>query len=242
MNIMVNLSKVEIEKNYKQIQDHIREALDTSGRSEDSVKIMAVSKGFPLSFVELCLEAGITLFGENRVLEADQKYSHFLDRVELHLIGHLQRNKAKNAVNLFRCIQSIDKIETAEVLNKCASRQRKKMDILIQVNTSLEETKFGYTDTDKLYRELEKMLALDQIRICGLMTIAPFTKEEKRLRECFSGLKALFTKIRDDFALPAFTVLSMGMSNDYKIAVEEGSTLVRIGTALFGARRGYYEQ
>jgi pyridoxal phosphate enzyme (YggS family) len=238
---MVNLSKDVIEKNYISIKQSIAEAALRSGRSINDIQIMAVTKGFPLSFVELSVQAGIGLFGENRVLEADQKYSHLLDQVELHLIGHLQRNKAKKAVGLFRCIQSIDKLETAEVLNKYALSQGKTLNILIQVNTSMEETKHGYTDPDKLFRELEKLQNLNQLCITGLMTIAAFTKDEKKLRSCFIQLRELFDMIKKRFSLPQCTVLSMGMSHDYMIAVEEGSNLVRIGTALYGTRRGYHD-
>ncbi|MBN1797482.1 MAG: YggS family pyridoxal phosphate-dependent enzyme [Spirochaetales bacterium] len=237
---MVNLSKEVIEKNYLSIKHHVEEAAVKSGRSIEDIQIMAVTKGFPLSFVELSVQAGISLFGENRVLEADQKYSHLLGQVELHLIGHLQRNKAKKAVSLFRCIQSIDKLETAEVLNKYAQSQGKKINILIQVNTSLEETKYGYTDTDKLYREMEILQNFSQLHVTGFMTIAALTKDEKKLRTCFIQLRKLFNNIKERFSLPQCNVLSMGMSNDYIIAVEEGSNLVRIGTALYGTRRGYY--
>jgi len=241
IHLMVNLSKDVVEKNFLSIKNCIAEAVVKSGRSIDDVQIMAVTKGFPLSFVELSVQAGISLFGENRVLEADQKYSHLLDQVELHLVGHLQRNKAKKAVSLFRCIQSIDKLETAEVLNKYAQSQGKKINVLIQVNTSLEETKYGYTDPDKLYRELEMLQSLSQLRVRGLMTIAAFTKDEKKLRNCFIQLRELSGKIKKRFSLSKCTILSMGMSNDYTIAVEEGSTLVRIGTALYGTRRGYHD-
>jgi pyridoxal phosphate enzyme (YggS family) len=239
---MANLSVDVIQRNYTHISERIEETAGKSGRSGDDVRIMAVTKAFPLSFVELSIRAGINLFGENRVLEADQKYSHLLDRVELHLIGHLQRNKAKRAVGLFNCVQSIDKLETAEALNNCAQSAGKKIDILIQVNTSQEESKSGYTDTEKLNRELEQMLAFHQLRVAGLMTIAELTKNETRIHACFAGLRSLFFKLKERFTLPFFKILSMGMSNDYQIAVEEGSTLVRIGTALYGAGRGYHDE
>ncbi len=239
---MANLSVEVIRRNYTHISECIEESAGKNGRSGDDVRIMAVTKAFPLSFVELSIRAGINLFGENRVLEADQKYSHLLDQVELHLIGHLQRNKAKKAVSLFNCVQSIDKLETAEALNKCAQSEGKKIDILIQVNTSHEESKCGYMDTEKLNRELEQMLNLQQLRIAGLMTIAELTKNESKVRACFAGLRLLFFQLKERFAPPFFKILSMGMSNDYPIAVEEGSTLVRIGTALYGTGRGYHDE
>ncbi len=236
---MANLSKEVIQRNYSIINEQIAAAAQKSGRTGENVRIMAVTKAFPLSFVDLSIQAGIRLFGENRVLEADQKYSHLLKKVELHLIGHLQRNKARRAAALFHCVESIDKLETAEALNKYAESEERKIDILIQINTSMEENKCGYTDPDTIYRDMEQIMGLEQLRVTGLMTIAVFTKDESKVRSCFSSLRKLFTKLEKRFAPPDFSILSMGMSNDYTVAVEEGANLVRIGTALYGIGRGY---
>jgi len=237
---MAVLYKSHILKNLDIIKNNIEEAAKRAHRSSQEIRIMAVSKGFPLSYVEIAKEAGLTLFGENRVLEADQKYTHFTDKIELHLLGHLQRNKAKKAVELFNCVQSIDKIETAQELNKYAERLNKQIQILIQVNTSQEESKYGYRDTDVMYRDIEELKKLKYLFLRGMMTIAPYTKNVTKIRESFSELREIFSKIKTKFNLKELSILSMGMSNDYEIAVEEGANLLRIGTLIFGSRGERY--
>ncbi len=197
---------------------------------------MAVTKGFPRPVVEEAVRAGLSLFGENRVQEAEEKYAELAEgQWELHLIGHLQRNKARPASALFTCVQSIDKPETAEALNaRCADRGRK-MDILLELNTSAEPTKSGFAGPDELLRGLEAISTLPALRVRGLMTVGPLTDEEGRIRSAFASLRELFERIRSG-GVPGFDILSMGMSGDFEIAVEEGATLVRLGTALFGHR------
>jgi len=197
---------------------------------------MAVTKTLPRSTVEAAVESGVRLLGENRVQEALEKYRDLRENVELHLIGHLQRNKAKVAAGFFDWVQSIDKRETAEHLNKRAEDEGKRIAVLLEVNTSGEQSKFGVRTEDDLWSLIEQNMALDHIEMRGLMTIGPFTDDRQRLRTSFSHLRRLFDKAKDLFPHLPFDTLSMGMSNDYEIAVEEGSTLVRIGTALFGPR------
>jgi len=192
--------------------------------------------------VQAAAEAGIALFGENRVQEAEAKYASLdlhsnLDlKASLHLIGHLQRNKAKTAAALFSCVQSIDKLETAEALDRAAANLGRSIDILLEVNTSGEESKSGYRSVERLLADLDRISDLPSLRIRGLMTIAPYTSEDAPVRRAFAQLRSLFERIAALGQSGAFDTLSMGMSNDYVAAIEEGSTLVRIGTAIFGER------
>lgn len=225
-----------IRSNRERISSRIADAAKRSGREPDAVRLMAVTKTQPRELVELALESGLTLFGENRVQEALEKYRRLRGRVELHLIGHLQRNKAKSAAGFFDCVQSVDKASTARELNKRAEAEGAEMRVLVEVNTSGEESKFGVRGDEALWALLDVLGGLDSLSPQGLMTIGPFTSDEGRIRRAFSSLRSLFEQARQRFPELSLDTLSMGMSNDYAIAVEEGSTLVRIGTALFGPR------
>ncbi len=226
-----------IKENYQRVYEGVEEACKRSGRKLDEVRIMAVTKTFPLEYVEAAIKIGITLFGENRVNEASDKYFGVSEPVELHLIGHLQRNKAKTAARVFHTVQSIDKYETAEALNKRCEDMGRVMDVLFEINTSGEDSKFGFRDEDEYFAVLEKVMKLGSLTIRGLMTVGPLTDDVDKIREAFRGLKKLFDVTKDRYPeLIKFDILSMGMSGDYQIAVEEGSNLVRIGTAIFGKR------
>ena len=230
-------------KNLNTIQRKIEEAAARAGRNPQEIEIMAVTKAFPESHIEIALQAGITLFGENRVLEAVEKYSSFNEQVEphdrdlqLHLIGHLQRNKARKAVETFSCVQSIDRLDTALAIENHCLNYGKNMDILLEFNTSGEESKFGFRNTEELLLTLEQIVGLEHLDIRGLMTVGPFTLETEDIRRAFAQLKQLFQRLQDQYPGLNLDILSMGMSADYEIAVEEGSTLIRVGTALFGMR------
>jgi pyridoxal phosphate enzyme (YggS family) len=218
------------------LQDRMYAAAKRSGRAAESVRLMAVTKTVSRAEVETAMEAGIRLFGENRVQEALEKYSGLTGACELHLIGHLQRNKARSASQVFHCIQSIDKMETAEALDKQRAALGSPMDILLEMNTSGEESKSGFTSRDGLFSGLDAIAALPLLTIRGLMTVGPLTEDQGRVRTAFRALAGLFREISERTGLPAFDTLSMGMSGDFETAIEEGSTLVRIGTALFGQR------
>jgi pyridoxal phosphate enzyme (YggS family) len=195
---------------------------------------MAVTKGFPREVVQEAMTAGLTLFGENRVQEAEQKFADLPGTRELHLIGHLQTNKARAAAGIFTCVQSIDSAHTAESLDtKCAERGSS-MDVLLELNTSGEASKSGFKSTEDLLAGLDVILKLTHLRTRGLMTVGPLTEESGRVRASFSCLRKLFEEIRA--GLSAFDTVSMGMSGDFELAVEEGATIVRLGTALFGPR------
>ncbi len=198
---------------------------------------MAVTKGFPREVVEEAISAGITLFGENRVQEAEQKYSEISGVFELHLIGHLQRNKARTASGLFACVQSIDKEETAAALEARLADRGRSMDILLELNTSGEPSKSGFRSREGLLGFLDLLGRMPHLRLRGLMTVGPLGGDPAAIRRSFSALRELFTEIKARSSFSAFDTLSMGMSGDFETAIEEGATLVRIGTALFGPRR-----
>jgi len=220
----------------RMVRDSIREAAVNCGRDPATVTLMAVTKFHPTEAVRDAIDAGITCFGENRVQEARDKFEGRSDRIELHLIGHLQRNKAKIAASIFDWVQSIDRAETARALDTSLEQNGRDMDILIEVNTSGEESKSGLRSDDELFKVVDAIGVLKRLRVRGLMTIAPFTKEEKPIRTSFSRLRLLFEQLRRHYPELPLDTLSMGMSNDFRIAIEEGSNLVRIGTAIFGER------
>jgi PLP dependent protein len=217
-------------------RERIEAACLRSGRKASEIKLMGVSKFHSADEVRSAWNAGLTLFGESRVQEAKEKFPTLkedLPGLELHLIGSLQRNKAKVAVELFDCIQSADRDELIDELGKRAEVSGPSLDLLLELHTG-EESKAGYPDADSLYRAAELALSHGTLRLRGLMTMAPYTQDEKTIRSSFRAL----VSARDNLALrfPAvdWSILSMGMSNDFEIAIEEGSTLVRVGTAIFG--------
>ncbi len=197
---------------------------------------MAVSKVKPKELVEEAYQAGIRLFGENRVQEAEEKYRDFYEDAELHIIGHLQSNKAKRVVGLARCVQSIDKLKTAKEIDKrCGDEEE--MDIYLEFNTSGEESKSGYLSKESMFRDIDAICELSHLRVRGLMTIGPLVEDEKEIRRAFSQLRGLFEETKSRYPELPLQVLSMGMTSDFELAIEEGSTMVRIGSALFGARK-----
>jgi pyridoxal phosphate enzyme (YggS family) len=216
------------------VRSRIDAAARRAGRDPDEVRLMAVTKGFPREVVVEALGAGLTLFGENRVQEAESKFAGVPGLHELHLIGHLQTNKARVAAATFTCVQSIDSPHTAEALDARCAERGTSMDVLLELNTSGEESKSGFRSREDLLAGLEAVQNLPRLRPRGLMTVGPLTEESQKIRESFSHLRALFDEIRT--GLPGFDTLSMGMSGDFDLAVEEGATIVRLGTALFGPR------
>jgi pyridoxal phosphate enzyme (YggS family) len=225
----------------------IRERLDAvcarSGRKPEEVRLMGVSKFHPVETVEAAGKAGLTLFGESRVQEAVEKFStgagaalrESHPALELHMIGSLQRNKAKAAAALFDCVQSVDRDELIAELGKFALSRKAPLGVLLELNSG-EESKSGYDSEDSLLRGAEKLLATPGLVARGLMIMAPLTGDDAVIRRAFRSLAALQGKLRARFPEGDWSCLSMGMSGDFEIAVEEGSTLVRIGTAIFGER------
>jgi hypothetical protein len=197
---------------------------------------MAVSKLKSREQIEEAYRAGQRLFGENRVQEAQEKYADFHADAELHLIGHLQSNKARDAVQLVSCIQSIDKLKTAEAVEKRCGEHDTSLSVFLEVNTSGEESKYGYRDRNRMFADLEQILTFEHLRVSGLMTIGPLGGDEETVRRAFADLRELFEQVRSRFPEAPLKELSMGMTSDFEYAVEEGSTMVRVGTALFGER------
>ena len=210
----------------------VRNALHTN-----QVTIVAVTKTQPPEVVRAAFAAGLTVMGENRVQEALEKASQVKDLpLEWHLIGHLQTNKVKQAVSLFSLIHSIDSSRLALEINRCAAEIGKIQDVLLQVNVAGEKSKSGIAPEQA--NELAKLIeSLLHIRLCGVMTIAPFYDNPEHARPVFRQTRSIFDTLRRGASSPeCFRWLSMGMTHDYGVAVEEGSNMIRIGTGLFGAR------
>jgi pyridoxal phosphate enzyme (YggS family) len=200
---------------------------------------MGVSKFHRRERVEEAWKAGLTLFGESRVQEAAEKFEGFTREhpgAELHMIGSLQRNKDKTALSLFDCIESVDRDEIIAELGRLSTAGERPLAILLELNAG-EASKSGYSDEDSLFRAAEKILAHPYLRIRGLMTMAPLTDDNGLIRRSFRSLVQIRNRLQSNFPGCDWSCLSMGMSGDYEIAVEEGSTLVRIGTAIFGGRQ-----
>ena len=221
--------------NLEKVERRIADACARSGRNPTEVQLVAVTKGHPPEAIREAADLGLTLFGENKVQEAKVKISRCPGRLRWHMIGHLQSNKVRDAVHFFEMIQSVDSLSLAEEINRWADRGAKTMPILLEVNVAGESSKFGYRP-DRLLAELAQINALPKIEIHGLMTIAPWTPEPEKVRPVFRRLREL--KAECDAILGApLPHLSMGMSGDLEVAVEEGATMVRIGSALFGPRQ-----
>ena len=226
-----------IQKRLKLVKERIEAAALSSDRDPKTVKLVAVSKTVPVDRVHAAIKAGVTMLGENYVQEAREKIEALgKEKVSWHFVGHLQSNKAKHAVRLFDLIHSVDSLKLAKEINKRAGALGKVQDILIQVNISGEETKSGI-DTEQTLDLVRGISPLENIAVRGLMTMPPYFNAPDKVRPYFKALKSLQTLIRQE-AIPNvdITELSMGMTGDFEAAVQEGATLVRIGTAIFGER------
>jgi PLP dependent protein len=225
---------MDLAANLQNIQERINAACARAGRSPDSVTFQAVSKGQLPAAIRAAADLGLTLFGENRVQEAKIKIGQCPGHLRWHMIGHLQSNKSRDAVHFFSMIQSVDSLALAREIDKWADKSAKTMPILLEVNIAGESSKFGYRPA-QLLAELAEINALKKIEIHGLMTIAPWTPEPEKVRPVFRRLRELKEECDQILGAP-LPQLSMGMSGDFEIAIEEGATLIRVGTALFGAR------
>jgi pyridoxal phosphate enzyme (YggS family) len=221
-------------ENLASIQQRIAAACARSGRDPASVTLLAVSKGMPPEVVRGAVDAGLVLFGENKVQEARAKIPLCPGRLRWHLIGHLQSNKCRDAVQLFEMIHSVDSVALAEEIQKCAGQQAKTMPVLLEVNLAGEASKFGFRP-DAVAGALAPINALPRLEVHGLMTIAPWTQEPEKVRPIFRKLRELKARCEDVLGAP-LPHLSMGMSGDFEVAIEEGATIVRLGTSLFGPR------
>ena len=210
------------------------EACARAKRSPADVQLLAVSKGHGPDAIAAAADLGQTLFGENKVQEAKAKIPLCPGRLRWHMIGHLQSNKCRDAVHLFSMIEGVDSLDLAIEINKQAEKSARTMPILLEVNLAGESSKFGYKP-EALLAEFMEINALPKIEIHGLMTVPPYSPNPERSRGYFRQLRALKTKCEEVLGAP-LPQLSMGMSGDFETAIEEGATIVRIGTALFGPR------
>jgi PLP dependent protein len=225
---------MDLAANIKSVQDRIAAACARAGREPDSVSLVAVTKSHPPELVAEASRLGLTLFGENKVQEAKAKIPLCPGRLHWHMIGHLQSNKCRDAVELFEMVQSVDSLRVAEELNRRAEQATKTLPILLEVNVVGEASKFGYRP-ETLRSELRLLNDLRRLEIHGLMTIPPWTPEPEKARPVFRQLRELKQECEQVLGAP-LKQLSMGMTGDFEIAIEEGATMVRIGTAIFGER------
>lgn len=227
---------MSIEKNIEKLKNSVATAADKSGREPEDITLMAVTKNHGIDSVLHASAAGITCFGENRVQEAIGKYQEIPEAEYLHLIGHLQSNKAAKAVDLFSWIDTVDSIKLLQKINNSAEKLDKIIQVLIEVNGSGESAKFGFESEADVFSAIEVSRSLPHICVRGFMTMGPLGADEESVRNVFRSLKTTFDEAKIRFADLQIDTLSMGMSGDWKIAVEEGSTLIRVGTTIFGTR------
>ncbi len=218
------------------LNERIEAAARRSGRNLEAVQLLAATKTIPAERIREAAQAGIRVMGENRVQEAAEKVPALQDLgVEWHFIGHLQSNKARQATRLFSTIQSVDTIELAQTLARVAHEQEKRVQALLEVNTSGEPSKHGFVPSE-VERAVVEIQAFADIELRGLMTVGPLTDDTAQMREAFRLLKRLQNRLAARYTDTDWEILSMGMTDDFEIAVEEGSTLVRVGRAIFGPR------
>jgi PLP dependent protein len=221
-------------ENLEAVRQRIKAACDRSDREPNSVTLLAVTKSQPPEIVAAAAELGLVFFGENKIQEAKVKIPLCPGKLRWHFIGHLQSNKCRDAVDLFEMIQSVDGLPLAQEINRRCEQAAKTMPVLLEVNIAGEASKFGCKPA-RLLAELKEMNALPRLRIRGLMTVPPWSSEPEKARSYFQQLRDLKMRCEQVVGVP-LPHLSMGMSGDFEVAIEEGSTMVRIGTALFGPR------
>jgi len=226
---------VSLAENLDSIQQRIRAACDRAGRDAASVTLLGVTKGQPPEAVTDAGRLGLAFFGENKIQEAKAKIPLCAGRLRWHFIGHLQTNKCRDAVELFEMIESVDSLHVAQEISKRAEQASKTMPILLEVNLAGESSKFGYSP-EKLLAELSQINALPRLEIHGFMTVPPYTTNAENVRPVFRRMRELKERAEQALGAP-LPHLSMGMSGDFEVAIEEGATIVRVGTALFGPRK-----
>lgn len=225
-----------VAENLAQVQKNINESCNKINRDPNEVTLIAVSKTKPVEMLKEAYDAGARVFGENKVQEIVDKYDQMPSDVKWHMIGHLQRNKVKYIIDKVALIHSVDSIRLAETIEKEATKHNITANILIEVNVAKEESKFGLMP-EELDEFIDKIKDFKHIQVKGLMTIAPFVENPETNREIFRSLRKLSVDISNkNVDNVNVSILSMGMTNDYTVAVEEGATMVRVGTGIFGAR------
>jgi len=229
---------MSFEDNIRRVREQIEGACARAGRPAAEVTLVAVTKTYPVAAIHDAVTAGIRDIGESRIQEAQDKFiilSGASVTVRKHLVGHLQTNKAGKAAAMFDVVQSLDSLRLAEELDRHAKAGGKVLDCLLEIKVSAEAAKFGM-DPDEAGKFVESVRSLNSIRVTGLMTMAPYLCDVEQRRPYFARARQAFDRIRSAYGSQDFNMLSMGMSDDFEIAIEEGSTMVRIGSALFGER------
>jgi pyridoxal phosphate enzyme (YggS family) len=224
-----------IRENLKDVRRRMAAAAERMGRRVEDIKLVAVTKTVPVEDIEQAIACGVDIVGENRIQEAAAKYPLVKGSVRWHMVGHLQRNKVKKALEMFQLIHSVDSLRLAEEISRRAEALGRTMDILVQVNTSGEDSKFGLVPQQTI-PFLESLAPLSGLRVQGLMTIGAFLPDPEAVRPCFRQLREIFERA-GELELPNVRLryLSMGMSNDFTVAIEEGANMIRVGTAIFRA-------
>lgn len=220
----------------QEVEKKIQAACDRAGRKREEVTLIAVSKTKPVETLQEAYDLGVRIFGENKVQELTVKYEALPKDIHWHMIGHLQTNKVKYIIDKAELIHSVDSLKLAETIEKEAAKHDLIADILVEVNVAEEESKFGMK-MEEVIPFVEKVSAFPHVRVRGLMTIAPFVEDPEENRSIFADLHKLYIDIKKkNHDNDTVSVLSMGMTNDYEVAIEEGATMVRVGTGIFGAR------
>jgi pyridoxal phosphate enzyme (YggS family) len=223
-----------IQGNLERVRKQIAHAAAKAGRAIDEIELVAITKTHPAEKVREAIEAGQTLFGESRVQEARTKIPELPSNLRWHFVGHLQKNKIRHALPLFELFHGVDSLALAQEINRVAADEGMHPRVLLEVNVAGEGSKFGFSP-DKLREQMEELLALPRLSILGLMCIPPIAEEAEASRKYFVQLRELRDRLQIEFRVD-LAQLSMGMTQDYPVAVEEGATLVRVGTAIFGER------
>ena len=220
----------------QEVEKRIQAACDRAGRKREEVTLIAVSKTKPVETLQEAYDLGVRIFGENKVQELTAKYEALPKDIHWHMIGHLQTNKVKYIIDKAELIHSVDSLKLAETIEKEAAKHDLIADILVEVNVAEEESKFGMK-MEEVIPFVEKVSAFPHVRVRGLITIAPFVEDPEENRSIFADLHKLYIDIKKkNHDNDTVSVLSMGMTNDYEVAIEEGATMVRVGTGIFGAR------
>ena len=226
-----------LKENLEEVEEKIAKACERAGRAREEVTLIAVSKTKPVEMLQEIYDEGIRDFGENKVQELTEKYEVMPKDMKWHMIGHLQRNKVKYIVDKVTLIHSVDSLRLAETISREAEKKGVTVPILIEVNIAGEQTKFGLSSKEEVISLTEQIAALPNLSVKGLMTVAPPSKDPEENRPFFREIRQLSVDITNkNIDNVSMEILSMGMTNDYTVAIEEGATMVRVGTGIFGAR------
>lgn len=235
----------QIHENYQTVLSQISEVAERAGRSGQDVKLVVVTKGHPVESIQTVIDAGARYLGENYVEAATPKIEQLkpLTGVEWHMIGHIQSRKARSVCELFDCVHSLDSIKLASRLDRYSNELGVSLPVLLECNVSGEESKYGFpvrseSEWPRFFDEVAEIISLDHLALRGLMTMAPYFDDAEKARPIFRRLKILLNELSERFPEIAWSELSMGMSADFQVGIEEGATLVRIGTAILGPRPG----